>query len=43
MTAAALRKTFEKVGMTRQQSVFAAFDFWVKAALDPDKLASARW
>jgi len=39
MTDAARRKTFEKVGMTREQCVFAAFDFWVSAALDPDKLA----
>jgi len=29
--------------MTREQSVFAAFDFWVKAAIDPDKLAHAEW
>ncbi|MEX0740413.1 MAG: TetR/AcrR family transcriptional regulator [Pseudohongiella sp.] len=43
MTDAARRRTFEKVGMTREQSVFAAFDFWVKAAIDPDKLANARW
>jgi AcrR family transcriptional regulator len=43
MTDAARRKTFEKVGMTREQSVFAAFDFWVKAAIDPDKLAHAEW
>ncbi|ALO45639.1 TetR/AcrR family transcriptional regulator [Pseudohongiella spirulinae] len=43
MTDAARRKTFENVGMTREQSVFAAFDFWVKAAIDPDKLASAEW
>lgn len=43
MTDAARRKTFEKVGMTREQSVFAAFDFWVKAAIDQDKLAHARW
>lgn len=43
MTDAARRKTFEKVGMTREQSVFSAFDFWVKAAIDPDKLANAEW
>lgn len=40
MTDAARRKTFEKVGMSREQCVFAAFDFWVSAALDPEKLAS---
>jgi len=38
MTDAARRKTFEKVGMTRKECVFAAFDFWVSAALDPEKL-----
>jgi len=43
MTDAARRKTFEKVGMTREQSVFAAFDFWVKAAIDQDKLSQAQW
>jgi AcrR family transcriptional regulator len=43
MTDAARRKTFEKVGMTREQCVFAAFDFWVAAALDKNKLASADW
>lgn len=43
MTDAARRKTFEKVGMTREQCVFAAFDFWVAAALDKNKLAHAEW
>jgi AcrR family transcriptional regulator len=43
MTDAARRKTFEKVGMTREQCVFAAFDFWVAAALDKNKLAKAEW
>lgn len=43
MTDAARRKTFEKVGMTREQCVFAAFDFWVAAALDQKKLAQANW
>ncbi|MDP2286176.1 MAG: TetR/AcrR family transcriptional regulator [Pseudohongiella sp.] len=43
MTDAARRKTFEKVGMTREQCVFAAFDFWVAAALDRDKLGRAEW
>ncbi len=43
MTDAARPRTFEKVGMTREQCVFAAFDFWVAAALDMDKLASADW
>lgn len=43
MTESARAKTFKKVGMTREQCVFAAFDFWVTAALDPDKLANAEW
>lgn len=43
MTEAARRKTFEKVGMTREECVFSAFDFWVKAAIDQDKLAKAEW
>lgn len=43
MTDAARPRTFEKVGMTREQCVFAAFDFWVAAALDMDKLATADW
>lgn len=38
MTAASQPKTFEKIGMTREQCVFAAFDFWVEAALDKDKV-----
>ncbi len=42
MTASSQAKTFEKLSMTREQCVFAAFDFWVKAALDPEKLAEAR-
>lgn len=39
MTAAAQPKTFEKLGMTREQSVFAAFDFWAEASLDKAKVA----
>lgn len=38
MTAAAQPKTFEKIGMTREQCVFAAFDFWAEAALDKEKV-----
>lgn len=38
MTAASQPKTFEKLGMTREQCVFAAFDFWVEAALDKTKV-----
>ncbi|MGQ9425576.1 TetR/AcrR family transcriptional regulator [Gilvimarinus sp. F26214L] len=36
MTASAKPKTFEKIGMTRDQCVYAAFDFWVEAALDKE-------
>lgn len=43
MTDAARPRTFEKVGMTREQCVFAAFDFWVVAALDQVKLSKATW
>jgi AcrR family transcriptional regulator len=38
MTASAKPKTFEKLGMTRDQSVYAAFDFWVNAALDKERI-----
>lgn len=39
MTATSQPKTFERVGMTREQCVYAAFDFWVNAALDKDRIA----
>jgi AcrR family transcriptional regulator len=42
MTASSQAKTFEKARMTREQCVFAAFDFWVAAALDPAKLSAHR-
>lgn len=38
MTAASQPKTFEKLGMTREQCVYAAFDFWAEAAVDKEKL-----
>lgn len=38
MTAASQPKTFEKIGMTREQCVFAAFDFWAEAVLDKEKV-----
>lgn len=39
MTASSQPKTFERIGMTREECVFAAFDFWVEGALDKDKIA----
>lgn len=41
MTSFALPKKFEKVGMSREESVYSAFDFWIHGALDIDKLKSA--
>lgn len=38
MTAAAQPKTFEKLGMTREQCVYAAFDFWMNGAVDLESL-----
>lgn len=38
ITSASKPKTFEKIGMTREQCVYTAFDFWVNAALDVDRL-----
>ncbi len=35
-------KTFEKLGMTREQCVFEAFDFWVEAAIDKEKIKNAK-
>lgn len=39
MTATSQPKTFERIGMTREQCVYAAFDFWVSAALDRERIA----
>lgn len=39
MTASSKPKTFEKIGMTREQCVYAAFDFWVNSALDKERIA----
>ncbi|MDX1491879.1 MAG: TetR/AcrR family transcriptional regulator [Pseudohongiellaceae bacterium] len=39
MTASAQAKTYEKIGMTKEQCVFAAFDFWMRAAIDMESLA----
>ena len=38
MTAASQPKTFEKIGMTREQCVFEAFNFWVNGAVDLERL-----
>ncbi|MGH1470327.1 MAG: TetR/AcrR family transcriptional regulator [Cellvibrionaceae bacterium] len=42
MTASSQPKTFEKLGMTREQCVFEAFDFWVEAAIDKEKIKNAK-
>ena len=41
MTASAQAKTYEKIGMTKEQCVFEAFDFWMSAAIDMDRLMQA--
>ncbi len=41
MTSSASPKKFEKIGMSREQSVYSAFDFWIHGALDIEKLKSA--
>ena len=42
MTASAQSKNFEKISITREQSVYAAFDFWIHGALDLEKLKKAK-
>lgn len=42
VTAASQPKTFEKIGMTREQCVYAAFDFWMNGAVDLEKLHAAQ-
>lgn len=41
MTACSQPKTFEKIGMTREQCVFEAFDFWLEGAVDLDRIKKA--
>jgi len=38
MTASSQPKTFEKIGMTREQCVYAAFEFWMNGAVDLELL-----
>ncbi len=38
MTAASKAKTFEKLGMTREQCVYSAFEFWMSGAVDLERL-----
>ena len=38
MTASSQPKTFEKIGMTREQCVYAAFEFWMNGAVDMERL-----
>lgn len=42
MTASAQPKTYEKLGMTKEQCVFEAFDFWMSAAIDMERLVLAQ-
>lgn len=42
MTASSQPKTFEKLGMTREQCVFEAFDFWLNGAVDVERLKKAQ-
>ncbi|MDT8429062.1 MAG: TetR/AcrR family transcriptional regulator [Pseudomonadales bacterium] len=38
MTASSQPKTFERIGMTREQCVYEAFNFWINGAVDLAKL-----
>ena len=38
MTASSQPKTFEKIGLTREQCVYAAFEFWMNGAVDLERL-----
>ncbi len=42
MTASSQPKTFEKIGMTREQCVYAAFDFWMNGAVDLERLRATQ-
>ena len=42
MTASSQPKTFEKIGMTREQCVFEAFNFWMNGAVDMAALGEAQ-
>ncbi|MEX1034181.1 MAG: TetR/AcrR family transcriptional regulator [Cellvibrionaceae bacterium] len=42
MTASSQPKTFERIGMTREQCVYAAFDFWMNGAVDIERLRAAQ-
>jgi AcrR family transcriptional regulator len=42
MTASSQPKTYEKIGMTREQCVFAAFEFWMNGAVDLARLRNAQ-
>ncbi|PCJ22583.1 MAG: hypothetical protein COA96_13930 [SAR86 cluster bacterium] len=38
MAASSQPKTFEKIGMTREQCVYEAFNFWMNGAVDMERL-----
>ena len=42
MTASSQPKTFEKIGMTREQCVYEAFNFWMNGAVDMEALRAAQ-
>jgi hypothetical protein len=42
MTASSQPKTFEKIGMTREQCVYEAFTFWMNGAVDMERLRAAQ-
>ena len=42
MTTSAQPKTFKKIGMTREQCVYEAFNFWMNGAVDMEALRAAQ-
>ncbi len=42
MTASSQPKTFEKIGMTREQCIYEAFTFWMNGAVDMERLRAAQ-
>ena len=42
MTASSQPKTFERIGMTREQCVYEAFNFWINGAVDLARLRAAQ-
>ena len=42
MTASTQPKTFKRIGMTREQCVYEAFNFWMNGAVDMEALRAAQ-